>query len=213
MTEQKASESARADPQREHTFPATSMPDRDWWAALWPDPMTVLRQLGIEPGMTVLDLCCGDGYFTAPLARLVDGRVYALDLDPAMIGTAKAEVARQGASVRQWLSADARKVGDLFLEQLDYILMANTFHGVPDQAGLARAVRLALRPKGKFCIVNWHRLPRKDTAVLGQPRGPRTDLRMSPERVKGVVEPAGFQSAGVIELPPYHYGIVFDRAG
>ena len=53
-------------------FPATSMPDRDWWAALWPDPEGVLRQVGVEPGMTVLDLCCGDGYFTAPLARLVE---------------------------------------------------------------------------------------------------------------------------------------------
>ncbi|RUY33250.1 methyltransferase, partial [Mesorhizobium sp. M7A.F.Ca.US.001.04.1.1] len=33
-------------------FPATSMPDRDWWAALWPDPASLLLSLGVSPGMT-----------------------------------------------------------------------------------------------------------------------------------------------------------------
>ena len=35
--------------------------------------------------MTVLDLCCGDGYFTAPLAKLVLGKVIALDIDCRML--------------------------------------------------------------------------------------------------------------------------------
>jgi predicted methyltransferase len=56
-------------------FPATSMPDRDWWSALWPNPADILRKIGIKSDMTVLDLCCGDGYFTAPLTRLVEGKV------------------------------------------------------------------------------------------------------------------------------------------
>ena len=38
-------------------FPATVMPDPDWWQALWPDPEGVIRALGVRPGMTVLDLC------------------------------------------------------------------------------------------------------------------------------------------------------------
>ena len=48
----------------EKFFPTTVMPDRQWWAALWPDPESVVRSLGVEPGKVVLDLCCGDGYFT-----------------------------------------------------------------------------------------------------------------------------------------------------
>jgi len=40
-------------------FPATLMPDKDWWQALWPDPRAVLTAVGIEPGMQVVDLCCG----------------------------------------------------------------------------------------------------------------------------------------------------------
>jgi len=192
-------------------FPATSMPDRDWWSALWPNPADILRKLGITREMTVLDLCCGDGYFTAPLARLVEGKVHALDLDPAMIETAKAEVTRQGASVLDWLCADARDIVGLLPEPVDYVLIANTFHGVPDQAGLARAARSVLRPGGLFGIVNWHRLPRERTTVLDQPRGPRTDMRMTPEGVRTIVEREGFEHPAVVELPPYHYGVVFKK--
>jgi ubiquinone/menaquinone biosynthesis C-methylase UbiE len=186
------------------------MPDRDWWEALWPDPITVLRQLGIRPGMTVLDLCCGDGYFTAPLAALVQGRVQALDLDPAMLALAQAEVAQRGATVEAWICADARDLPRLLPHPVDHVLMANTFHGVPDQPGLARAVRAVLRPGGLFAIVNWHRVPREDTTVLGQPRGPQTRLRMSPEATAAVIGPAGFRLAWIAEVSPYHYGAVFE---
>ncbi|MBN6743241.1 hypothetical protein JKG47_22800, partial [Acidithiobacillus sp. MC6.1] len=54
------------DVMKEAFFPATVMPDPDWWHALWPDPEGVLRALGIGPGLGVVDLCCGDGHFTAP---------------------------------------------------------------------------------------------------------------------------------------------------
>ncbi len=200
------------DPGMGEAFPATSMPNRDWWATLWPDPIEILQCLGIQPEMTVLDLCCGDGYFTAPLAKLVSGRVYALDLDPAMIELARAEVARQGASVRRWICADAREVAQLLPEPVDYVLMANTFHGVPGQRGLARAVRVVLRPKGMFGIVNWHPLPREQTVVLDRPRGPKTDMRMSPEAVVAVIEPEGFRTVRIVELPPFHYGAIFEKA-
>jgi 2-polyprenyl-3-methyl-5-hydroxy-6-metoxy-1,4-benzoquinol methylase len=193
-------------------FPATSMPDRDWWAALWPDPASLLLSLGVSPGMTVLDLCCGDGYFTAPLAKIVDGRVYALDLDPKMIELARLEASRQGVSVLKWITADARDIEQLIPEQVDFVLIANTFHGVPDQAGLVRAVAKTLKRRGLFAVVNWHQLPREQTTVLGQPRGPKTDMRMPPEAVEVVVEPVGFGFGRTVDLPPYHYGVVFERS-
>lgn len=185
------------------------MPDRDWWALLWPDPKGVLQQLGIQPDMTVLDLWCSDGYFTAPLAKLVDGKVYALDLDLEMIGQAKVEAFQQGVLVRRWLCADAREISKLLREPVDYVLMTNTFHGVPDQTGLVRAVLTTLRRQGLFGLVNWLPLPREETNVLNQPRGPRTEMRMAFEAVNDVVASEGFRCVDLVELPPYHYGAVF----
>jgi len=185
------------------------MPDRAWWAALWPHPEAMLRSLGIRPGMTVLDLCCGDGYFTAPLAKLVHGKVIALDIDCAMLEQAKGEVAKAGAMVQRWLCADAMALASQVREPVDYVLIANTFHGVPDQAGLARAVRAVLCPQGLFAVINWYPAAREQTPVLGKPRGPKMQLRLSPAAVAAVVTPAGFQMADLVELPPYHYGAVF----
>ena len=190
-------------------FPATAMPDRDWWAALWPDPEGVVRSLGVEPGMVVVDLCCGDGYFTAPLARIVEGEVYGVDIDPAMLEQTRAEVERAGTTVLDLICADARDLPKLLPGKVDYMLIANTFHGVPEKTAMARAVAAVLNPRGQFAIVNWHPLPRERTVVLGKPRGPKTEMRMSPDDVRLVVEPAGFTLERVVELPPFHYGAVF----
>jgi len=193
-------------------FQATGMPDRKWWSDLWPNPKRILSALGIKPGMTVIDLCCGDGYFTAPLAQIVDGNVYALDLDPKMLELAQAEVARVGGTVKGWIEGDALDLAQFFPEQADYVLIANTFHGVPDKTELARVVDRTLKPDGRFAIVNWHKRRREETPVLDKPRGPKTEMRMSPDDVRAVVEPAGFEMEGVIDLPPYHYGAIFRKS-
>nr|WP_161958765.1 class I SAM-dependent methyltransferase [Ferruginivarius sediminum] len=145
-------------------FPATAMPDRDWWAALWPEPAGVLRALGIRRGMAVVDLCCGDGYFTAPLARIVEGQVHAVDIDPAMIEQTRAALKAAGASALSLICADARDLPDLLPGKADCVLIANTFHGVPDKTGMGRAAVAVLKPRGHLAIVNWRPLPREAEA-------------------------------------------------
>jgi hypothetical protein len=46
---------------------------------------------------------------------------------------------------------------------------------------MAEAVRTALKVDGSFAIINWHKRPREETPILREPRGPKTELRMSPE--------------------------------
>jgi len=185
------------------------MPDSDWWRTLWPDPEATLRALGMEAGMTALDLCCGDGWFTVPMARLTGGRVHALDLDPDMLRQAREAADRAGVRIARWIEGDARRLDTLLPGLVDFVLIANTFHGVPDQSGLAKSVAAILKPHGRFAVVNWHARPREETVVVGQPRGPKTDLRLSPEQTCAAVEPAGFVLDRLVELPPYHYGTVF----
>jgi len=195
---------------QERLFPATVMPDRDWWRVLWPDPDGVVKALHIEPGMDVVDLACGDGYFTAAIARQTEsGRVIGLDLDPAMLEHAKA--ACNGMTNCVWLGGDAMRLSSLVQAPVDYVLIANTFHGVPDKTALAREVAAVLKPGGHLTIINWYPIPREETTVLGKPRGPGTGLRMSREQTSAVVKPAGFELEELVELPPYHYGSIFIR--
>lgn len=191
-------------------FPATSMPDPDWWHALWPRPGEVMERLGIEPDAEVVDLCCGDGLFTIALARMVR-HVAGIDLDPAMLALARDRASEEHLTNCTFTVGDAYDLARLLPRHVDWVLIANTFHGVPDKTRLAGAVAAVLKPGGRMVVINWHRRPREETVVLGQPRGPNTELRMTPEEVTAAVASAGLRPLLVIDLPPYHYASVFER--
>ncbi len=189
-------------------FPATLMPDKSWWQALWPDPEGVLTTMGIQPDMDVVDLCCGDGYFSKPLCQIIkSGTAWALDMDKDLL--AEAQQLCQNYSNFHGIHGDARELHKVIDHKVDFVFIANTFHGVPDKTALARAVYDVLKPDGRFAIVNWYPKPREETMVLDQPRGPDTELRMSPEQVQAFVEPAGLMLEKVVEVGSYHYATVF----
>jgi SAM-dependent methyltransferase len=191
-------------------FAATAMPDPDWWQALWPEPEKVLFALGVRSSMDVVDLCCGDGLFTVPLAGM-SRHVIAIDIDAGMLALARDKVAAAGATNCEFIEGNAYAIAELVRIPVHFVLVANTFHGVPDKSRLARAVAVVLKPGGEFAVINWHRRPREQTTVLGKPRGPKTDMRIEPSETAAAVNSSGLTLARVVELPPYHYGVVFSR--
>ena len=190
-------------------FDGTGMPDPGWWEALWPDPARVLELVGLRPGMDVIDLCSGDGWFTLKIAQ-VARHVISIDLDQQLLDTARVRLAESGAANCSFVAGDAYDVAALVPSKADFVFLANVFHGVPDRTRLARTVRDTLAPGGRFAIVNWHARPREETTVLGEPRGPATESRLTPEQTIQSVEAAGLKLVRVVELPSYHYGAVFE---
>ena len=96
-------------------------------------------------------------------------------------------------------------------QPVDHVFLANAFHGVPDKPRLARAVHNVLKPGALFAIVSWYARPREETTVLGEPRGPATELRMTPEQTIEGVEPGGLKFRNRVDVSPYHYGAVFEK--
>jgi ubiquinone/menaquinone biosynthesis C-methylase UbiE len=188
------------------------MPTAGWWEALWPDPAGVLTAVGVKPGMEVIDLCSGDGWFTLQIAKIAR-HVVAVDIDQALLEVARTRLKENGVSNCEFLAGDAYQLASLAGRPVDFVFLANAFHGVPDRPRLAGAVRDVLKANGRSAIVNWHQRPREQTAVLGEPRGPKTELRLSPaQTVEAVVAGGGLKHLGTIEVPPYHYGALFERS-
>ena len=191
-------------------FQGTEMPTAGWWEALWPDPAGVLAAVGLRPGMDVIDLCSGDGWFTLQIAKMAR-HVSAIDIDPNLLAVARQRLLEGGAANCTFIAADAYNLAQV-TAPADFVFMANAFHGVPDRVRLAKAVKDALKPDGDFVVVNWHKRPREKTPILGEPRGPKTELRMSPEETIQSVEGYGMNFTKLVEVPLYHYGVMFKRS-
>jgi SAM-dependent methyltransferase len=192
-------------------FEGTEMPNAGWWEALWPDPAGVLADVGMKPNMIVMDLCSGDGWFTLQIAKLAK-HVVAIDIDANLLKVARHRLIESGVTNCDFVAGNAYELDRLWLGAVDFVFLANAFHGVPDRQRLARSVHDALAPSGLFAVVNWHQRPREETTILGEPRGPRTELRMSPDQTARAVEASGLKLTRIVEMPPYHYGAVFERS-
>ena len=192
-------------------FEGTGMPDPGWWEGLWPDPAKVLADVGMRSGQDVVDLCCGDGWFTLPIAKLARS-VVAIDIDAKLVNAAHVRLEEHGqASNCKFTAANAYDIARFVRDPVDHVFLANAFHGVPDKPRLARAVFGLLKPGGLFAVVNWYARPREETRVFGEPRGPATELRIGPEETIKRVEEGGLRFRYRVDVSRYHYGAVFER--
>jgi SAM-dependent methyltransferase len=194
-------------------FQNTGQPDWDWWGRVWPTPGATLRRLGLTAEDRVVEIGSGNGYFALPAARVAaPATVYAVDVDGGLLAELDALATKQAVDNIAVVEGDARALAELLPEPVDFALFANAFHGVADRGALVERVGGVLAADGRFAVVNWHNRPREETTVGGEPRGPPTDLRLSPAETKRAIEDGEeFQLVEAVDLPPYHYGLVFER--
>ncbi len=115
---------------------------------------TLLRLVGDVAGKAVMDLACGEGYYTRALRQQGAARIVGVDLSRAMIGLAEAEEARRPLGV-EYRVGDVRTLevpGEFDLAFAAYLL--NYAHSAEELAQMCRAVARALRPGGRFVTAN-----------------------------------------------------------
>lgn len=120
---------------------------------------TPKRLLGahIKPGMTVLDVGCGFGYYSLGMARLAgeNGRVICIDLDARKIESLSQRARQTELSERIDLrvSSDRNLEIDDLANQVDFALAVYVVHHVADTYSLMTDIYQVLRSNGKFYIV------------------------------------------------------------
>jgi tRNA A58 N-methylase Trm61 len=116
-------------------------------------PQKMLRPY-ISKGMTVVDLGCGPGYFTAELARLVgeEGTVIAADLQLKMLEKMKMNI--RGTDLEKRVEAHLCQDDRIGISQkVDFVLAFWMVHEVPDQLRMFEELKSALKPGGRIWIV------------------------------------------------------------
>lgn len=117
------------------------------------DPVRILRPF-VRAGNAVLDVGCGPGFFTVPMARLVGdrGRVYAVDIQPAMLARTERRAARAGVLDRvRTVLADRRSLR--LPERADFALVFWVAHEVEDPGRFFAEIRSALEPRGRLLLI------------------------------------------------------------
>jgi SAM-dependent methyltransferase len=163
----------------------------------WQKPADVVAALRITPGLTVVDLGAGTGYFLPHLAKAVGpkGSVIGLDIEPDMVRYMRERAAKvKLANVR----AEVAKVDDPALPagSVDRILIVNTWHHIPSRPAYAAKLRAALKPGGLVAVVDF---------TMTSDRGPPKEHRIPPEQVIEELKAGGFKADLLTEPLPDQY--------
>ena len=182
----------------------SGMPDKDMWEKFF-DPGKVLTTLGLNNRtIDVAEFGCGYGTFTIPAAKMIEGIIYAFDIEPEMVRITQEEVKKHNlGNVKTVLRDFIADGSGLPAESVDYVMLFNILHLENPGLLLAEAKKI-LKKGGKLGIIHWNYDP-------STPRGPSMDIRPKPEDcIKWAIE-AGFSDPIQHDLKPYHYGIVFKK--
>ena len=113
------------------------------------------RAAVIRPGDTVLDVGAGSGTDALHAARLAgpQGKVYALDMTPAMSAKLRALVSRLGVANVEVLEGDAESI-PLADATVDVVTSNGMLNLVPDKPRAIGEIRRVLRPGGRVQIAD-----------------------------------------------------------
>ncbi len=167
------------------------------------DPFVVLTFMPLDSYAQVADIGCGPGYFSIPLAKnLINGQVYALDVDDEMLEVARRRVAEARLGNVQVLKCSPTQF-PVSAGSLDGVLLSVVTHESEDRESFLKAVRELLKPRGWCTILEWYR---RDTGM-----GPPLEERIEPEELEEMAQRAGFQFRGWRDLNGKHYMATLSR--
>lgn len=180
----------------------SGMPEETYWESLFDVPL-ILDALGIDQRIgAAVELGCGHGTFTLPVAERISGLLHTIDIEPDMVLRTRERLRERGLTN---VNVSER---DVFTEGFgvpsgtqEACLLFNILHG-EEPVALLQAAHSILKPGGKAFVIHW----RYDAST---PRGPTMDIRPKSDQCLTWARSAGFQLAsdGVIELRPYHWGL------
>jgi ubiquinone/menaquinone biosynthesis C-methylase UbiE len=113
----------------------------------------IAEHLGLRPGMTVLDIGCGPGRVTIPVARAVgpQGKVVAIDLQEGMLARAREKALAADLTNIRFMRAGAGE-GQFAHTAADRALLVTVLGEIPDQHAALREIYDALVPGGILSV-------------------------------------------------------------
>ncbi len=166
------------------------------------DPDRVFTLFPLADDQAVADVGCGPGFFAIPLARrLSRGKVYAFDVQDAMVQAARENVAAAGLDNVEVALCDEREL-PLPPASLDGAYLAFVIHEIegslPTYVGMLRD---RLKPGGWLVVMEWKREEMEE--------GPPLHERLSADEVREIGEAGGMTFSSQTDLNDKQYLVLF----
>ena len=148
----------------------------------------IMKSLALKQGSKVADIGAGDGYYDVAMSHAVgaEGRVYAEDISSGAIKRLHQRVDEDhlgNVDVIEGVADDPKLPANL-----DGVLMVITYHEIADHEKILKHVLAALRPGGRFVVVDM--TPNK---TLSRPRADQVKNHViAPDLAEAEIRKAGF---------------------
>ena len=182
----------------------SGMPEETMWSKFF-DPEQILQQMEFTTDLkSVVDLGCGFGTFSIPASQMIKGKIHAFDIDPEIIKQLQIKIDQLDIKNIDLHLTDFIAEGSGFTDNsMDYVMLFNILHHDNPHQILAEVHRV-LKTGQRAGVIHW----RSD---IPTPRGPKLDIRPTPEQCKQWAIETGFAISKELILEPYHFGIIITK--
>jgi len=167
----------------------------------WQDPEKILTGAGLRPGMTFIDIGCGEGFFSIPAAHIVgaNGRVFAYDINEEAINNLDIQVREEKLDNLKPMTGTGE---DIVLSKgcADMVFFGIDLHDFDDPEKVLRNAKIMLKPDGVMVDLDWKDQPMEF--------GPPAEKRFSLSKATAMIESVGFRIVSAAEAGPYHYLVI-----
>ncbi len=113
----------------------------------------IVQRLDLQPGMQVLDVGCGPGRLTIPIAQQIgpQGQVTAIDIQPGMLRRAQEKAQAVDLKNIRFLQVGAGN-GQLGSNQYDRALLVRVLGEIPNREAALKEICDALKPGGILSV-------------------------------------------------------------
>lgn len=114
----------------------------------------LVRELGLDSGMHVLDVGCGDGTTALPAARS-GAQVLGVDLTPHLVAAGNRRAQAEGLTNIEFREGDASDLKGLADDSFDVVISIFGAMFAPRPFDVARELVRVARPGGRIVMGNW----------------------------------------------------------
>ncbi|MFT5352726.1 MAG: ubiquinone/menaquinone biosynthesis C-methylase UbiE, partial [Candidatus Paceibacteria bacterium] len=126
---------------------------------MFSDPQKNIEQFHVDPGMSVVDLGSGSGFYSLACARVVgdSGRVISVDINKDLLSKLKKEAEHEGLLSLDivWGDIDEDNGSTLSDNIADRVLITNTLFQVEKRENVIKEARRILKKGGSLLVVDW----------------------------------------------------------